>query len=76
MEIWTKLRTATKCNLYISRVDDVILHHVVFVDRATQADPKDIEALYIYADLCKEQGDNRRAAESLKKIAHLVTHTY
>ncbi|KAH9092085.1 hypothetical protein Ae201684P_011622 [Aphanomyces euteiches] len=38
---------------------------------ATQADPKDVETLYIYAEMCKEGGDNRRAAEALKKIANL-----
>ncbi|ETW01201.1 hypothetical protein, variant [Aphanomyces invadans] len=39
---------------------------------ATQADPKDIDTLYIYADMCKEGGDHRRAAETLKKIANLT----
>ncbi|RHY45305.1 hypothetical protein DYB38_008907 [Aphanomyces astaci] len=39
---------------------------------ATQADPKDVDTLYTYADMCKEGGDHRRAAEALKKVANLT----
>ena len=40
--------------------------------RACSADPKDQDALYSYAEMCREQGDHRRAAEVFKKLAALV----
>eukprot|EP00644_Phytophthora_capsici_P006950 jgi/Phyca11/532820/estExt2_fgenesh1_pg.C_PHYCAscaffold_80125 len=40
--------------------------------KASSADPKDKEALFSYAELCREQGDNRRAAEVFKKLTVLI----
>ncbi|CAI5747511.1 unnamed protein product [Peronospora destructor] len=40
--------------------------------KASSADSKDKEALFSYAELCREQGDNRRAAEVFKKLTLLI----
>ncbi|CAI5709244.1 unnamed protein product [Peronospora farinosa] len=40
--------------------------------KASSADSKDKEALFSYAELCREQGDNRRAAEVFKKLTVLI----
>ncbi|KAG7384785.1 General transcription factor IIIC, polypeptide 3 [Phytophthora pseudosyringae] len=40
--------------------------------KASSADTKDKEALFSYAELCREQGDNRRAAEVFKKLTVLI----